>query len=81
MQASLLSVHLSKLLMQLGDDGSCADFTIRSPFQSSKAAEWLSERTSIPELILPFTVGGSEEVGDLYGLFGDTIKRLFEVSK
>jgi zinc/manganese transport system substrate-binding protein len=73
--------HLSKLLAQLGDDGSGADFIIRSPFQSDKASEWLSERTSIPELVLPFTVGGNEEAGDLYGLFSDTIKRLLEVSK
>ncbi len=73
--------HLSKLLTQLGDDGSGADFIIRSPFQSDKASEWLSERTSIPELVLPFTVGGSEQAGDLYGLFSDTIKRLLEASK
>ena len=73
--------HLSKLLAELGDDGTGADFIIRSPFQSGKASDWLSERTSIPELVLPFTVGGSEEAGDLYGLFGETIKRLLEVSK
>lgn len=73
--------HLSKLLTQLGDDGSGADFIIRSPFQSDKASEWLSERTSIPELVLPFTVGGNEQAGDLYGLFSDTIKRLLEASK
>lgn len=73
--------HLSKLLAQLGDDGSGADFIIRTPFQSDKPSEWLSRRTSIPELMLPFTVGGSEQAGDLYGLFGDTIQRLLEASK
>jgi zinc/manganese transport system substrate-binding protein len=73
--------HLSRLLAQLGDDGSGANFIIRSPFQSSKASEWLSERTSIPALVLPFTVGGSKEADDLYGLFSDTIKRLLEVLK
>jgi len=73
--------HLSRLLAQLGDDGSGADFIIRAPFQSAKASEWLSERTSIPELVLPFTVGGSEDAGDLFGLFSDTIKRLLEASK
>jgi zinc/manganese transport system substrate-binding protein len=73
--------HLSRLLAQLGDDGSGADFIIRSPFQSDKASEWLSERTTIPDLVLPFTVGGSAEADDLYGLFSDTIKRLLEVTK
>ena len=73
--------HLSRLLAQLGSDGSGADFIIRTPFQSDKPSEWLSERTSIPEMVLPFTVGGSEDAGDLYGLFSDTIKRLLEGSK
>ena len=73
--------HLSKLLAQLGDDGSGADFIIRTPYQSSKPSEWLSQRTSIPELMLPFTVGGDDEASDLYSLFSDTIERLLEVSE
>lgn len=73
--------HLSRLLAQLGDDSNGADFIIRTPYQSSKASGWLSQRTSIPELMLPFTVGGSEQADDLYGLFSDTITRLLEASK
>ena len=73
--------HLSKLLAQLGDDGSGADFIIRTPYQSSKPSEWLSQRTSIPELMLPFTVGGDDEASDLYSLFSDTIERLLEISE
>ncbi len=73
--------HLSELLARLGDDGSGADFIIRSPYQSSKPSDWLSQRTGIPELMLPFTVGGSKQADDLYGLFDDTIKRLLEISK
>jgi len=73
--------HLSRLLARLGSDGSGADFIIRTPFQSDRPSEWLSERTSIPEMVLPFTVGGSEEADDLYGLYSDTIMRLLEVSK
>jgi zinc/manganese transport system substrate-binding protein len=73
--------HLSKLLAQLGDDGRGADFIIRTPYQSSKPSQWLSQRTSIPELMLPFTVGGDKKATDLYGLFSDTINRLLEVSR
>jgi zinc/manganese transport system substrate-binding protein len=73
--------HLSKLLARLGDDGRGADFIIRTPYQSSKPSDWLSQRTSIPELMLPFTVGGDKEAGDLYSLFSDTIERLLEVSQ
>lgn len=73
--------HLSRLLGQLGDDGRGADFIIRTPYQSSKPSEWLSQRTSIPRLMLPFTVGGDKEAGDLYSLFSDTIERLLEASQ
>lgn len=73
--------HLSRLLAQLGDDGRGADFIIRTPYQSSKPSEWLSQRTSIPQLVLPFTVGGDKEASDLYSLFSDTIKRLLEASQ
>ena len=73
--------HLSQLLAQLGDDGRGADFIIRTPYQSSKPSQWLSQRTSIPQLTLPFTVGGDKEASDLYSLFSDTIERLLEVSQ
>ena len=35
-------------------------------------------RSGIPAVMLPFTVGGSPEAGDLYGLFDDTIRRLLK---
>jgi zinc/manganese transport system substrate-binding protein len=45
-------------------------------YNDPKAPEWLSERTGIPEVELPFTVGGTAQASDLYGLFDDTIKLL-----
>jgi zinc/manganese transport system substrate-binding protein len=30
---------------------------------------------------LPFTVGGSEQAGDLFGLFDDTLARLLKTLK
>ena len=44
-------------------------------------AEFLSERTGIPALKLPFTVGGSEKAKDLFALFDDTIAQLLAVLK
>jgi zinc/manganese transport system substrate-binding protein len=70
------STHLSSLLAGLGKDGQGADFIIRAPFQSDRASEWLAERTGIPALMLPLTVGGSEGAGDLFGLFDDVLDRL-----
>jgi zinc/manganese transport system substrate-binding protein len=70
------SSHLSELLGELGTDGSGADFIIRAPFHSAKASEWLQERTGIPALVLPMTVGGSERAQDLFGMFDEIIDSL-----
>lgn len=66
--------HLASLLESFGNKG--ADFIIRAPFQSEKASEWLSERTGIPAVMLPLTVGGTDEAGDLFSWFDDIINRL-----
>jgi zinc/manganese transport system substrate-binding protein len=68
--------HLSRLTQQFGSGG--ADFIIRSPYQDDRPSEWLSEKTGIPELLLPLTVGGTDEAQDLYSLFNDIIDRLLQ---
>lgn len=70
------AAHLSALLEDLGTDGSGADVIIRAPFQSPKPSEWLEERTGIPAVLLPLTVGGTEEATDLFTLFDDILARL-----
>jgi len=75
------TAHLSALLQQLGTDGSGADVIIRSPFQSPKPSEWLQKQTGIPAVMLPLTVGGTEEANDLFGLFDDVLNRLLAVQK
>jgi len=71
--------HLAKLLARYGEDG--ADIIIHAPFQSEKASKWLSERTGIPEIMLPLTVGGSDGATDLFSLFDDIIDRLLGAQK
>jgi zinc/manganese transport system substrate-binding protein len=66
--------HLSELLTEL--KAHPADLIVRMAYNDPKAPEWLSERTGIPEVELPFTVGGTAQASDLYGLFDDTIKLL-----
>lgn len=73
------AAHLSVLLAELGTDGSGADAIIRSPFQSAKASKWLQERTGIPAVMLPLTVGGSDGADDLFGLFSDVVDRLLSI--
>lgn len=69
--------HLGQLLSQFGDGG--ADFIVRAPFQDQKGSKWLSDRSGIPYLVLPFTIGGDDRAVDLFTLFDDTIDLLLEV--
>jgi len=68
--------HLGDLLEQFGTDGKGADYIIRAPYQSDKPSLWLSERTGIPAVMLPLTVGGSDQATDLFGMFDDILHRL-----
>jgi len=67
--------HLASLLNRFGSNND-ADFIIRAPFQSEKASLWLSERTGIPAVMLPLSVGGSDQSNDLFKLFDDILDRL-----
>jgi len=70
--------HLSELLALLGSNGTGADLIIRAPFQSDKASLWLEDRTGIPAVMLPLTVGGSEAAQNLFSLFDDILDRLLQ---
>ena len=70
------SSHLADLLQTLGNDGTGAAFIIREAYQSPKASEWLSEKTGIPAVLLPTTIGGTDAATDLFTLFDDIINRL-----
>ena len=67
--------HLASLLDSFGNNNG-ADFIICAPFQSEKPSNWLSERTSIPAVMLPLSVGGSDQSGDLFKWFDDILDRL-----
>ncbi len=70
--------HLGKLLAEFGAPEQRADLIIRAPYQSEKASRWLSERTGLPAVMLPLTIGGSEQAQDLFSLFDDILNRLLE---
>ncbi len=52
---------------------------IRSPYQDSRASQWLQKQTGVKAILLPYTVGGTEAAKDLFSLFDDTISRLGKV--
>jgi zinc/manganese transport system substrate-binding protein len=68
------AAHLGRLTSDFSDGG--ADVIVRAPYQHAKPSEWLSERTGIPAIVLPLTVGGTEKATDLYSLFDDIVARL-----
>lgn len=51
---------------------------IVGPFDDRQGAEWLSEKSGLPIIDLPFTVGGSDDAQSLSALFDVTISRLLE---
>jgi zinc/manganese transport system substrate-binding protein len=72
------STHdLVRVLDQLRQ--SPARAVLRAAYQDPRPAQWLADRAKIPEVVLPFTVGGDERSADLFGLFDDTIDRLLAV--
>jgi zinc/manganese transport system substrate-binding protein len=54
---------------------------LRNAYNDPKAAEWLAARVHAPVVLLPYSVGGTPEAKDLFGLFDDTIKRLLGAAK
>ncbi|PCJ31487.1 MAG: zinc ABC transporter substrate-binding protein [Gammaproteobacteria bacterium] len=53
-----------------------AKIVINAAYQPSKATDWLSNKTDITKVTLPFTVGGNEQSKDLFSLFDNTLQRL-----
>ncbi len=53
-----------------------AKMVIRAAYQQPQPSEWMAQHAHIAAVVLPFSVGGSDEAKDLYGLFDDTIARL-----
>lgn len=70
------SSHLGEVLQLLRREP--AKLVMRAAYNDGRGADWLSQRTGLPVVVLPFTVGGSEKAGDLFGLFDDTVQSLLK---
>ena len=71
--------HLSDLLQAMQREP--AKLILHSAYNDPKPSAWLADRSKIPSVTLPYTVGGSKESKDLFGLFDDTIARLLAAIK
>lgn len=71
------SSHLSGLL-QRQQGAQAAKLILRTAYQAEGPSQWLAAKAGIPALQLPYTVGGTAEAGDLFGLFDDSVQRLLK---
>ena len=69
--------HLRRLVERVRKTGATA--ILHAPHEPRDAADWLSERTGVPVVALPYTVGGQDEAGDLFALFDVTLALLEKV--
>jgi zinc/manganese transport system substrate-binding protein len=69
---------LNQVLEQL--KSTPAKAVIHAAYQSSRASDWLKNKTDITKVTLPFTVGGTPQSSTLFELFDDTIDQLLTVN-
>ncbi len=65
------AAHLASLTRLMSEQP--AAMIVRTAYQQARPSEWLSDKTGIPAVELPYTVGGSDIARDLFGLFDHTI--------
>ncbi len=70
------AAHLSEIIvLQQQLQGK---FIVTSAYLSDAPAKWLAQRTGLPVVTLPFTVGGNGEAKTLESLYDDTVQRLLK---
>jgi zinc/manganese transport system substrate-binding protein len=73
------SAHLASLVGTASNSGTLA--IVRAAYQDPKSSQWLSERTGVPVVVLPFTVGGDPQAKDLFGLYDSTLDKLLGTAR
>jgi len=73
------SGHLASLIGLTKSSNTLA--IIRAAYQDPKPADWLADRTGVPAVTLPYTVGGDAQSKDLFGLFDSSIAKLLGAAK
>jgi len=70
------SGHLSGLLAR--QQATPARMVLRTAYNQDGPSLWMSGKAGIPAVLLPYTVGGTPEAKDLFGLFDDSVQRLLK---
>ena len=70
------SAYLAKVLEQIENEN--VAMILNAAYQNPQAANWLSKRSDIPVVTLPFTVGGNADADNLFELYDNTITLLLK---
>lgn len=73
------SAHLAAVAAQLR--GQPARAVLRAAYQDPQPSEWLAQQVAVRTVVLPYTVGGTPQATDLFGLFDDTLQRLLDAQR
>lgn len=73
------SGHLTGLLAR--QQTTPAKMVLRAAYQQDGPSQWIATKAGIPAVLLPYTVGGTPEAKDLFGLFDDTVQRLLKAAR
>ena len=70
------SKHLNELKNQVKNQK--VSFIVYAPFEDEKPAIWLSNETKIKQILLPYTVYGTNDTKNLFDLYENSIKLMLE---
>ena len=71
--------HLASLVTFLQREP--ARMIVRASYNNSRASEWLAERTKLPMVVLPSTVGSNDNAKDLFRFYDDIVNRLLAATQ
>src|SRR3954462_14179572 len=54
---------------------------IRAAYEDGRPSEFVGGRAGVPAVMLPYTVGGTDQAKDLYSLYDDTLNRMLKALK
>ena len=68
------SGYLAEVLQKI--QTSPVKFVIRAGYEDSRPSEFIAGHANIPAVLLPFTVGGTDDAKDLFSLYDITVQHL-----
>jgi zinc/manganese transport system substrate-binding protein len=70
------SAYIAQLLDDIPRKG--ARMIIYAAYEEPRPANFVAEKSGLPVVMLPFTVGGTDAAGDLFAFYEDTLNRLLD---